>query len=287
MKKYENFSPQSASEKNYLDSDLHDRLMNITQLSAYNYFTGKREYALINTPIDDEKKFVSGVRAKEKQDFLENTTRNPELSYPKLEKFDAKGKEQELLALKEKIKDCDHPVVKKVYLWKINEKIAENRMLQAAQNGDDKKFTRYSVFINGAPEKKIFDYTLSSLLQKTEIALNTTDDVLIKAAAERLKNTFSHTENVYDQIQLKSGPHNTLDLTHIDEDFTLPQDVIERKNQENELTYSDEEIKSVFLEYLQELGMHHWEVVIEDTRTAISVGKNKIFIPKGRKVKEN
>ena len=74
---------------------------------------------------------------------------NPTLDYPKLDKEQLEQRDTNLLALKEKIIDQEFPgdekmeTVKQVYRWKINEKLAEIRMLKAAASDDMRRFQKY------------------------------------------------------------------------------------------------------------------------------------------------
>lgn len=99
MKGFEIPQPKHSAEQ-HIDAELHEQLTNIHQLSAYQYFNGSREYTLINTPIDDEKEFVGGVREKTKQEFFSNPHINPILSYPALKKFNATEIESEFIQFK-------------------------------------------------------------------------------------------------------------------------------------------------------------------------------------------
>jgi hypothetical protein len=71
-------------------------------------------------------------------------------------------KEDDLLHLKEDIEKMEpNEVIRKVYQWKINEKIAELHMLRAAFNNDDRRFFRYSRFIYRSPEADVDMYTMT------------------------------------------------------------------------------------------------------------------------------
>jgi hypothetical protein len=71
-------------------------------------------------------------------------------------------KEDDLLHLKEDIEKMEpNEVIRKVYQWKINEKIAELHMLRAAFNNDDRRFSRYSRFIYRSPEADVDMYTMT------------------------------------------------------------------------------------------------------------------------------
>ncbi len=282
MNKFE-INPQTDTA---IDEDIYNEFSSIKQLSAYNYFAGEREYHLNSNTLQDEKIMQVGVREKTKQNFLSNEVHNPNLTYPKLNKFNASAIEQQFLKLKEHIKtDTLNETVRKLYLWKINEKIAENRMLQAAKNRDDRKFIRYSKFINGSPDKKIFDYTLSTLLVDVQKALNDNSNILAQEAAKRLQQEFSSHLNLLDNITLQTTEptSNILSLKYKDEEFQTPaMNSITIENADKK--YSDQEIVIEFTRALNEYKLSDWDVIIDDTKTAISVGNKKIIIPKDKEL---
>jgi len=158
-------------------------------------------------------------------------------------------------------------------------------MLQAAKSGDDKKFTRYSVFIYGKPELEIFNYTLSTLLIKTKQALNNHSNILAQEAAKRLRKEFSSKRYLEDDIKLQNAkPHSKeLQLKHKNKKFhttAMKPTEIENANQE----YSDEEIVLEFTKALKQYNLKGWEIILDETKTAVSVGKKKVFIPKDKKI---
>ncbi len=277
-------------QKKPLDEELFGDLSSIKQLSAYNYFVGTREYRLDEDTLQEGKLLKAGVREKAKHAFLSGVVRNPELTYPRLKDFDAQAVEKQYLALKEKIKKEKNDVLRKVYLWKVNEKIAENRMLQAAKNGDDKKFVRYSTFVYGRPERETFNYTLAKLLVDTERAMRNDDNIIAQEAARRLRDEFKDYLSLADDITLlpqkrkRVGPveANVFLLRHKDEKFQIPS-VSEMEVYNDDREYTDQEIVATFTEALKTYGIEGWDVVIDDTRTAISISDGKVLVPKGRR----
>jgi hypothetical protein len=95
MNKFE-IKPQTDTT---LDEDIYNEFSSIKQLSAYNYFAGEKEYHLNADTLQDEKIMQIGVREKTKQNFLSNSVRNPNLTYPKLDKFNANATEQQEILL--------------------------------------------------------------------------------------------------------------------------------------------------------------------------------------------
>lgn len=125
-------APQSEKQ---LDAAWFDRL---AELSVESYLL-----------LDGD----AGARQVEKEKFLSGATENPELDYPKLNEFDFVAHEKSLLALKQDIQEQEpNDIVRVIYLTKINENLAELRMLQSTRNGDDRRFHRYSTFVYGKPD---------------------------------------------------------------------------------------------------------------------------------------
>jgi hypothetical protein len=210
-------------------------------------------------------------RKKQKEDFLNGNIENPTLDYPKLETFDFESKEQSLLDLKQKIlAEEENEVVKQLYRWKLNERIAQLRALKATKDGDDRKFIRYSKFIYGSPEKRIYDFTLSQVKQEIDEKLFSLDPE-ISTAAQRLNtelfealmdNESTLDPKVYDFPELKSDP--------------------------NGKEYSAEEIKIAFEKSFQEMGLNGWTAEIRPagqfSGIKVSQDKKSILIPEDRKL---
>lgn len=268
-----------------LDTDWYARFEKIGAFQAYEYLSGKKEYFL-----DDAGVFNGGVNEEQKQLFLRDENANLDISYPKLEKLDTQKIEASLLALKEDVRESEkEEVIRQAYLWKINEKLAEIRMLKAAQTGDDRRFTQYSKFIFGEPDPAIFDYTLFELSQKLRPAL-TSDNTLIRDLAKRLDtellagHNFSHTETLsYDPLTSKVdlGPSD-------DNPFRFPKDIAAPKKMDRSATLSVEEICSAFEVALNEYSLDGWRVVLNETSSNISVNQESktVNIPKKKKLKQ-
>ena len=111
-----------------LDDPWFERFNTIASFQDYELFEGKKQ-----------------TREIQKEQFLSGELENPTLDYSKLEGFNLDKREKLLLDLKNEIKQNENSeVLKKTYLWKINEKIAEVRMLKATQEGNDRRFSKYS-----------------------------------------------------------------------------------------------------------------------------------------------
>lgn len=122
-------------------------------------------------------------REEERRKFLAGEVRNPTLDYPKLLSEDWKQREEKLLHLKQNVINQEpNETVKQAYRWKINEKIAAVRMMQAATRGDFRRFMRYSTFIYGRPSAEIFAFTIQGLQDGAKRYLNADNPVISQAA---------------------------------------------------------------------------------------------------------
>lgn len=242
-------------EKKSLDDAWYGHFQEIAAFQDYEYLNG-------------DKKF----REEQKEKFLLGEVENPQLDYPALETFDFSGKEIALLNLKKNILESEsNEVVLQLYRWRINEKLAELRMLRASKNGDDKKFLRYSKFIYGQPEKEIYTYTISQIKKVINTKLFHTNPEISASAARLNAKLFETLMDNETSIDPKS--------------FNLPQ----KKSLRQEEEFPAEAIKKAFEESLVNYDILGWNVVIDTTsNTAINVNQEKkeIFIPQNRLLKK-
>ncbi|MDD5396615.1 MAG: DUF1704 domain-containing protein [Candidatus Moranbacteria bacterium] len=249
-------SAQSSQEKEVkaVDEQWYGRFEKIGSFQDYEYFEGEKK-----------------KRDEQKQIFLAEEIRNPVLDYPKLEKFDFANKEQELFALKRDILEHEtNDVVRSAYIWKLNEKIAQLRMMKATLDGSDKKVARYSAFIYGIPDKQIFQYDLENIKNLIE-EKNNSDDVRVLFAIRRLKDLINNIDTE------KSGINNEI--------LPVKKRILEYPFVE-EKKFNAEEIRKEFEVALDELGIEGWEVVINENIKAISVSQEKkqVKVPEKRKM---
>lgn len=238
-----------------LDDKWYDQFGKVGAFQDYEYLTGDKKY-----------------REDQKSKFLEGEIENPVLDYPDLEKFDFTEKEQELLELKKDILENEkNEVVKQLYRWKINEKLAQVRMLRNTKEGNDRKFNRYSKFIYGKPEKEIYLYTLTQIEEVVEKKLSDPDED-IRAAAERIKKQVLG-----------------LDKKETRDTILRPTEVPVMVEQKDQKEYSGEEIKKAFEEALKRYEIQGWKVILdtEGKYKAINVGQEskEVRIPEDRKLK--
>ena len=256
MNPFENLPINNGPKKEVLDEKWYSSFEKIGAFQDFEYLTGKKEH-----------------REDQKQKFISGEIENPELDYPELETFDFSSKEQSLLELKRAVITTEpNETLNQLYRWKINEKIADLRMLQATKNGNDKKFSRYSKFIYGEPDREIFEYTISQIKSVVDKQLFS-EDADIKNAAERLN------KNLFDAL---ANNANTI----FPENFDIPA----TQNKKEEKEYSTEEIRAAFENFLKEKAVDGWKVVVDTsgrfTSLNISQDKKEINIPSTRRLKE-
>ena len=124
-------------------------------------------------------------RREEKRKFLAGECKNPSLDYPKAIAEDWSKREQVLLELKKDILTQEpNEVVAQAYRWRLNEKIAQARMMMAIIRGDSRKIKRYGEFIYGRPSKDIFAFTINRIREQVKSCLNSENLVIRQAATD-------------------------------------------------------------------------------------------------------
>ncbi|HAI74027.1 MAG TPA: hypothetical protein DCS28_03420 [Candidatus Moranbacteria bacterium] len=246
--------PSFSTEKHEaFDDKWYERFEKSGSFSDYSYLNGEKNF-----------------RENQKNKFISGEIENPSLDYPDLETFDFDEKETALLQLKnEIIAEEKNKVVSQVYRWKINEKLAELRMLKKTKSGDDRNVARYSKFIYGQPEKEIYEYTLSQLKTIVDQKIFSANSEINSAAKRINKELFEAFMN--NESTINFG--NKLSKVEVDD----------------KSEYTAEEIKTAFESALEAHKLKNWEVIIEKEGKikAINVNqeKKKVFIPEKRKLK--
>lgn len=158
-----------SSNKFERRSDVHDQ----DWFDRYQQIPDFHIYLALNAPAAEQRE--------QKQQFESGATRNPTLHYPKLYDLQFDQIEESLLRLKDDILSAEpvqqdpiqFEVLKMVYRWKINEKVAELRLLKAARDHDTRRFERYDALLYGKPSQEIFDFTIDQVqkdaLQSREV----------------------------------------------------------------------------------------------------------------------
>lgn len=289
-------SLESGKQVESLDSDLFKRFEQSCAFQAYEYLDGDK-----NTREATKKAFLSGE------------VRNPTLDYPNLGKW-LRGeignpampvdmREQALLQLKRDTESSHLPEAAKLaYKWRLNEKIAELRLMKAIDAGDMVAFARYNAFIYGVPSERVFSY---SLKQVENTVAQTTDPEQLAVGKELLDLLpRADTIKIPDESQRHIVPWNIVikqqfgtvtppeEPTVVEarkriwESMGVLSDLLKHIHAENK-DYEAEQIKSLFDEALNLLKADGWNVQITtDSRTGISVQQeNKVVkIPSTRKV---
>jgi len=223
-------------------------------------------------------------RGIQKQQFVSGEIRNPVLEYPKLDLTKLEEIETNLVDLKKKVLANEpNEDVKWAYRWRINEKIAEVRLLKAAASTppDMKSFKRYSEFVFGKPSHEVFITTIQSLRSQASSALESDNADLVDAAMEFLKVLPSNPQ----------GPTNLIPPTKTELDLFKQQTTKEFGDllQAPPLTepIKAEQIRDAFTNALEVLRLEGWSVEIDtSSKSSISVNQQdrKVVVPESREL---
>lgn len=249
-----------------LDREWYERFEPLGAFQAYEYFEGNKEY-----------------RLRERTEFVNGEVENPRLDYPSLDSEKLLAQEQGLLKLKADILARESRFeIKQLYRWKINEKLAELRLLQAAANKDMRKFKKYSEFIYGKPSRDIFAYTMQPVFDLLQTARGSQHSDVIEACDALEKLLPQQTDALIlqkpsQELIKKVGEATQEEFSHLIE-IDTPD--------ENHL-YTAQEIAHIFSEALKKLNADGWKVALSSSsKTAISVNQEKreVMIPESRQL---
>lgn len=226
------------------------------------------------------------ARLKEqKAEFLAGQIDAPRLHCPLLEEGFLSRIETELVALKndilhEDVSDARMNVVRRLYLWKINEKLAEARMLLASLHGNMRRFHLYGVFVYGKVSSSDFAsviHRLQGILATAESSEN--EEQKEAAAALRGLIDFEHAGPCAYEALSESTISTVREITMQDFESLSGLSL-------GEAECDATQIQQVFTEALDALGVIDWHVVIKDDALAISVSPEacEIHIPPTRRV---
>lgn len=227
----------------HVDTEWYARFQEVGAFQAYEYLRGG-----------------AADRDAEKAAFLSKGEGNPTLRCPDIDLARTEDRENQLLQLKKDIRSQEKdPVTKQAYLWRINEKIAELRLLQAARDGDMRRFKVWNRFVYGEPSPEIFAYTIQNIA--SEAAELTSSDVpeVQKAAMDLLS-----------VLPTMDAP-TSYDLPD-EETFRVAQEVtqkefghlIARINENRE--YEAEEMRALFEEALKAIEADGWAAITDPKR---------------------
>jgi len=189
-------------------------------------------------------------RELEKAAFLSGVSENPNLDYPLLETFPYEKYKTSLLELKKEILEDPETnlTVKKIYRTKINEILASVRMLKAAKDGNDKKFSRYSSFVHGVPSPENTAYVFDAVVHELETVAEPSQ--MQQDAAMRIRDLI--------------GTYSV----SVD-DSKVSRDVLPQGSAIKGYVKTAAEAVESMQEVLNELGIDDWQIVV-DTKTGLS-----------------
>ncbi len=265
-----NGSQETTHNIEALDLKWYARFEELASFETEDELTGDKEY-----------------RDAQKKAFLAGEIDHPVFDFPKLNAEDLAAKEAGLLELKKDILEQEqNELVKQVYRWRINEKIASLRLLQAAKDGDVRKFERYNYFIYGKPSEDIFAYTVDTIRAKAQSVLDNADSTPEqRAAAQDILESYKK-PNIETNIALPS--QETFEKAR---EATLNEvsDLIDMPEYEGEI--GAEEIKKAFDTVFDNMGISkakggNWETIIDTSSAkAVSISpEQKAKIPETRSI---
>lgn len=248
------------------DKDLYEELSDNASFQAYEYLNGNKVF-----------------RNEQKRQFLAGEIQNPQLDYPDININKINQVEETLISMKtDLLKDEQNEVVKQAYRWKLNEKIAEIRMMKSVATGDMDRFKRYSEFIYGKPSTEIFNYTIDSIKTNAEKSADSDSDD-IREAAINLLNVLPKVDS---ELIVKLPSEETVKYAH---DQTI-KEMGNLINIPNEVKKADaNQIKASFEYALLQMDGQDWPVNILENITAIGVNQeNKsVNVPSNRNLSRN
>lgn len=237
-------SPGTSSPNTFpvaYDEHLYDSFAEAASFQAFQYLNGN--------PVH---------RDWQKSQFLNGEIQNPDLDYPDLDLDRLEQTEANLLFQKQGLlANEQNEVVRQAYRWRLNEKLAEVRLLKAAATGDMHRFQRYSEFIYGKPSSDIFAYTVNSIRTKAQEATTSGSEVTKECAEELLKLLPKLPNPKIAELPAAE----TIEIAHKQ---TLSElgDLISLPHEDDKLDAA--EIKIAFSTALERLGATNWQVSIDE-----------------------
>lgn len=259
----EPISEKKHSPYEQLDERWYERFKEVANFEAYDYLTGDEKY-----------------RNEQKTQFFSGNIENPTLDYPKINIELLNTKEAALLELKNDIlAEEKNEVVRQAYRWKINEKIAEIRMIKSAGTGDTRWFNRWSKFVYGSPSPDVFAYSVQSLHAIIKNSLASDNEEAKKAALELQQELPSNDSSVSVTPISPETVQNAQNVTR--NEF---KNLIDTPEIEGD--FDAEQIRAAFESALERIQVTDWNVEILPNITNISVSHEKklVKIPATRKV---
>ncbi len=140
------------------------------------------------------------------------------ITYPFIESKDKSFFTDNIKLLEELKKEINlnetNDSIKKLYIFKIDQKINEFNALLAIKNHDQKKFSEYSEKIYGSPNKSFFDQARNELLKNIAPYLGSSNNQ-IKTIAQQLTENLEKNLNKEDVFQIPDFVFEVKDLANI------------------------------------------------------------------------
>lgn len=277
------FNPEELSEKDKkmmgqpeekpaLDEKWYPRLQEFGSFDSFIYYRGDETY-----------------RSQQKEKFLSGEIENPSFDYPLITDEELNKKEEGLLELKKDVLEQEkEEALKQTYRWKLNEKIAEIRMLRASKNNDMRKFQKYSEFIYGKPQPEIFAYTINNINKKIEKFLDSPDENIKKAALDLqalLPQNLGERKisSLPDQEIINKAQSATLKEAGALIGMKAPE---EGDQIFLDLPFNNTEITNAFQNALNNLKADDWKIIQGEKSQSFSVNQEKkeVTVPKERQL---
>lgn len=227
-------------------------------------------------------------REAQKELFLSGDVVNPEFTYGNIDLPNLEQEDVELSAFKEEVISSKNPnpddekfdVIKQAYHWRINERLAQIRMLKAASEGDSKRFSKYSYFVYGNPNQEVFDGCAQRVTERFGDMVSSDDQDIADAAQRLIPVIVPHAES-------GSFKPNTETIKKVKNYSNSIYKLLGIDKPEMGKTYSAEEITERFNAFLISMEADGWEAVVVDTgSTGINTNQQieKVEVPGSREV---
>ncbi len=242
---------QPAQHPEAIDTRWYSTFESLGAFQAYEYLDGDKT-----------------ERKTQRTLFESGEIEQPILDYPLIDPNKLNAWEEGLLSLKRDIMEQEqNETVQMAYRRKINEKIAEVRMLRATLRGDLRRFRRYCEFIYGRPSRDVFSYTIRQLRIDATSAESSEGDS-ISSAARDLLEVLPDVTAVDSHIEFPDS-----DIIDSTRSVLMPAtDLLIGAESLPNAQFASTEIQLTFQNVLNSLQAEGWSVIIvESSKTGISV----------------
>lgn len=151
-------------------------------------FAGYGTVRMLGTETYDRLLPDKDIREAEKQRFFESGCENtPDLRPRNLDGDALAGEETRLQEFKEEVAAFPVASIAQAYRWRVNEQIANVRLLQAVADEDPRRFDRYNHFVYGSPDRDIFGAAVDWMCARAEQQLQSGVPAVREAAEPMLE----------------------------------------------------------------------------------------------------